>query len=66
MLHGFCMLRRFRMQRCPGCHIWFELRVYDDPFYKVFYVMEKHRVDYRIFFVALYVMKIHRVIYRMS
>ena len=53
-------------QRCPGCHIWVDLRLPDGPFYKVLYVMEKHRVIYRVFYVALYVMKKHRAIYRMS
>ena len=38
----------------------------DDPFYKLLYVMEKHRVIYRVFYAALYVMKKHRAIYRMS
>ena len=58
-------LRASRRQRCPGCHILVDLRLHDDPFYKLLYVMQKHRVIYRIFYVALYVMKIHRVIYRM-
>ena len=38
----------------------------DDPFYKLLYVMQIHRVVYRIFYVALYVMILHRVDYRMS
>jgi len=37
-----------------------------DPFYKVLYVMEIHRMVYRVFYVALYVMILHRVDYRMS
>ena len=42
---------KWQDQRCPGCHIRVDLRVYDDPFCKLLYVMEKHRVDYRIFYV---------------
>ena len=43
-----------------------DLRVHGDPFYKLLYVMEKHRVIYRVFYVAFYVMILHRVDYRMS
>ena len=43
-----------------------DLRLHGDPFYKLLYVMKKHRVVYRIFYVALYVMILHRVDYRMS
>ncbi|MBR6960872.1 MAG: hypothetical protein IKH76_10390, partial [Clostridiales bacterium] len=53
-------------QRCPGWHILVDLRLHGDPFYKLLYVMKKHRVVYRIFYVALYVMILHRVDYRMS
>ena len=53
-------------QGCPGWHILVDLRVHDDPFYKLLYVMEKHRAIYRIFYVAFYVMILHRVDYRMS
>ena len=54
------------MRGCPGCQIWVGLRLPDDPFYELLYVMQIHRVVYRIFYVTLYVMKKHRVIYRMS
>ena len=54
------------MRRCPWCQIWVGLRLPDDPFYKLLYVMQIHRVVYRIFYVSLYVMNLHRVFYRMS